>query len=86
MTRRRLRFTKRVARRETDMGTIVEFPAGLIARRAAPGTEMAPREGTATILILPAIRIERHADETGSGGGPEEGTAPGRRRRRRARS
>ncbi len=68
------------------MGTIVEFPAGLIARRASPGMEMAPREGTATILILPAIRIERHADETGSGGGPEEGTAPGRRRRRRARS
>ena len=68
------------------MGTIVELPAGMASRRAAPGTEMAPREGTATILILPAIRIERHADETGSGGGPEEGTAPGRRRRRRARS
>ncbi len=67
------------------MGTIVEFPAGMASRRAGSGMEGAPREGTATILILPAIRIERHADETGSGGGPEEGTS-GRRRRRRARS
>ena len=41
----------------------------------------APREGTATILILPSVRIER--DETNGGSGPEEGTAPGRRRRRR---
>lgn len=68
------------------MGTIIEFPAGMASRRAGPGMEMAPREGTATILILPAIRIERHVDETGSDGGPEEGAAPGRRRRRRARS
>jgi hypothetical protein len=36
-----------------------------------------------TILILPVVRIERDAD---GGRGPEEGTAPGRRRRRRARS
>ena len=43
----------------------------------------APREGTATILILPAVRIQRHTDETSGGSGPEEGTAPGRRRRRR---
>ncbi|BAR60263.1 hypothetical protein NK6_7112 [Bradyrhizobium diazoefficiens] len=36
-----------------------------------------------TILILPVIRIEREADETSGDRGPEAGTAPGRRRRRR---
>ncbi|MDO8980650.1 MAG: hypothetical protein Q7V17_15585 [Afipia sp.] len=67
------------------MGTIVEFPVDAAARRAGPDVNMAPREGTATILILPAIRIERYADAS-DGIGPEEGTAPGRRRKRRARS
>lgn len=68
------------------MGIVVEFPAEIAARRAGPDAHMAPREGTATILILPAIRIERYADDTSGGVGPEEGTAPGRRRKRRARS
>ncbi|MCF2522992.1 hypothetical protein [Bradyrhizobium sp. G127] len=68
------------------MGIVVEFPANPAARRAGPDVNMAPRDGSATILILPAIRIERYADETSGGMGPEEGTAPGRRRRRRARS
>jgi hypothetical protein len=36
-----------------------------------------------TIVILPVVRIEREPDETSGGSGPEEGTAPGRRRRRR---
>lgn len=70
---------------EIEMGIIVEFPADAAARRAGPDMNMVPREGTATILILPAIRIERYA-ETSDGIGPGEGTAPGRRRRRRARS
>jgi hypothetical protein len=35
------------------------------------------------VLILPVIRIERESDKTNGGRGPEEGTAPGRRRRRR---
>ncbi len=68
------------------MGIVVEFPANIAARRAGPDQNMASRERTATILILPAIRIERYADETSGGIGPEEGTASGRRRRRRARS
>jgi len=42
-----------------------------------------PREGMGTVLILPVVRIERQSDETNGGRGPEEGTAPGRRRRRR---
>lgn len=68
------------------MGIIVEFPADAALRRAGLGIEGATRDTTATILILPAIRIERHADETSDGSGPEQGTAPGRRRKRRARS
>jgi len=63
------------------MGTIVEFPADAASRR--PGSSAAQREGMGTILILPVVRIERDAD---GGRGPEEGTAPRRRRRRRARS
>lgn len=42
-----------------------------------------PREAMGAILILPVIRIEREPDETSGGRGPEEGTAPRRRRRRR---
>ena len=64
-----------------NMGTIIEFPADAASRR--PGMDGASREGTATILILPVVRIERDTDKTSGGSGPEEGTAPGRRRRRR---
>ena len=67
------------------MGTIIEFPADAASRRLGSTIDGAAR-GTATILILPAVRIERNTDETSGGRGPEEGTAPGRRRRRRARS
>lgn len=42
-----------------------------------------PRDGMGTVLILPVVRIDRQSDETRGGTGPEEGTAPGRRRRRR---
>jgi hypothetical protein len=68
------------------MGTIIEFPADAPSRRLGSTMGGARRQGTATILILPVVRIERHTDETSGGSGPEEGTAPGRRRRRRARS
>jgi hypothetical protein len=65
------------------MGTIIEFPADAASRRLGSTVDGGPREGSATILILPAVRIERETDETNGGRGPEEGTAPGRRRRRR---
>jgi hypothetical protein len=68
------------------MGTIIEFPADAASRRLGGTMGVAPRHGTATVLILPVVRIERHADETNGGSGPEQGTASGRRRRRRARS
>jgi hypothetical protein len=69
------------------MGTIIEFPADAASRRLGSTVDAARRQGSAqgsaTILILPAVRIERQTDETSGGRGPEEGTAPRRRRRRR---
>jgi hypothetical protein len=65
------------------MGTIIEFPADAASRRLGSSIDGAARTGTATILILPAVRIERNTDETSGGRGPEEGAAPGKRRRRR---
>jgi hypothetical protein len=65
------------------MGTIIEFPADAASRRPGSTIDGGPREATGTILILPVIRIERQPDETSGGRGPEEGTAPRRRRRRR---
>jgi hypothetical protein len=65
------------------MGTIIGFPADAGSRRLGLTVDGAPREGMGTILILPVVRIERDPDETRGGSGPEEGAAPGRRRRRR---
>ena len=62
------------------MGTIIEFPA---SRRLGSTMDGAPRDGMGTILILPVVRIDRVPDETSGGTGPQEGAAPGRRRRRR---
>jgi len=70
-------------RDELDMGTIIEFPADAASRRPGSTMDGAPREGMGTVLILPVVRIERQTDETSGGRGPEEGAAPGRRRRRR---
>ena len=70
-------------RDELDMGTIIEFPADAASRRLGSTMDDAPREGMGTVLILPVVRIERQPEETSGGSGPEEGTAPGRRRRRR---
>ncbi|WP_084305950.1 hypothetical protein [Bradyrhizobium sp. ARR65] len=62
------------------MGTIIEFPA---SRRPGSPAEFAPRETAGTVVILPVIRIERQTEETSGGSGPQQGTATGRRRRRR---
>ena len=75
--------SQRGSQRELNMGTIIEFPADAASRRLGSTIDGAARGGTATILILPAVRIERNTDETSGGSGPEEGAAPGRRRRRR---
>jgi hypothetical protein len=65
------------------MGTIIAFPADAASRRLGSIMDGAPGERTGIILILPVVRIERETDKTKGGSGPEEGTAPGRRRRRR---
>jgi hypothetical protein len=65
------------------MATIIEFPADAASRRPGPTMDGAPREGMGTVVILPVIRIQREPDETNGGSGPQEGTAPRRRRRRR---
>jgi hypothetical protein len=65
------------------MSTIIEFPADAASRRPGSSMDGIGREGMGTVLILPVIRIEREPDETTGGRGPEEGTATGRRRRRR---
>ena len=64
------------------MGTIIKFPVDAAARRPGLSMSDAPVR-IATIVILPSIRISRPADDST---GPDEGTAPGRRRKRRARS
>jgi hypothetical protein len=66
------------------MGTIIEFPADAVSRRPGSTLDGASSDGMGTVLILPVVRIERHADHTDDGRGPEQGTAPGRRRRRRS--
>jgi hypothetical protein len=65
------------------MATIIDFPADAASRRPVLGFNGIPFEGMATVLILPVVRIQREGDETSGGSGPQEGTAPGRRRRRR---
>lgn len=68
------------------MGILIKFPADAVTRRPGPTLDVAQRQGMGTVVILPVVRIERNTDETSGGSGPEEGTAPGRRKRRRARS
>ena len=65
------------------MATIIHFPADAASRRPVLGFNGMPPEGLGTVLILPVVRIERGNDATSGGNGPQEGTAPGRRRRRR---
>jgi len=60
------------------MGQIIQFPEA--TRAASP-----PRRGkSATVVILPVIRIERMQDDPDAGLAPTAGNNSGRRRRRRA--
>jgi hypothetical protein len=65
------------------MGTVIEFPADAASRRLGSTVDDVTRAAKGTVVILPVIRIERQAEETSGDRGPEQGTAPGRRRRRR---
>ena len=67
------------------MGTVIAFPADA-ASRLGSTVNRSSDQMRGMVVILPVIRIDRETDETSGGSGPEQGTAAGRRRRRRARS
>jgi len=60
------------------MGIVVAFPEARSAAR--DGVE---RDGSATVIILPVVRIERY-DEGPSGDLEPSSSSSGRKRRRRA--
>jgi hypothetical protein len=60
------------------MGTVLTFPA---ARPARDG--LAPQAGSATVIILPVVRIE-HYDDDPPGHAEPTSSSPSRKRRRRA--
>jgi hypothetical protein len=63
------------------MGTVIDFPQGRRVAREMPSAAEAAR--SATIIILPVIRIERVGDEPYGGVPAGANAASGRRRRRR---
>jgi hypothetical protein len=64
------------------MGTVISFRPVLRTGRTAKS--IARKSESATVIILPVIRIERYTDEPTTGFGPEPSSSPRRRRRRRA--
>ncbi len=68
---------------EKKMGTVISFPAAARVGRGARSLAVKPE--TATVIILPVIRIERYAAEHDTKGS-EPDTNPGSRRRRRPRA
>ena len=68
------------------MAIIIAFPADAALRRPGPVASMPDESRTASITILPVVRIERHDDMMQSGNTPEQGVTPPRGRRRRART
>jgi hypothetical protein len=64
------------------MGTIIQFPDGYRhSRDVRPGGQ----SEDATIIILPSIRVERHAEPSADGSGPRTTDSSGSRRRRGSR-
>ena len=64
---------------EGDMGKIITFPA----ERCSAGTGLTGAHGEgASVIILPVIRIERHADSPSDGLEPSSSTSRGKRRKR----
>ena len=67
---------------ESDMGTVISFPA--VGRTVRGSRLIAGKSESATVIILPVIRIERYPDEPAGDFEPEASSSPRRRRRRRA--
>jgi hypothetical protein len=64
------------------MGTVVKFPES--ARIVRDGRTTSGQPWSATVIILPVIRIERHYDAPSNQLSTGSGTRSGRKRRRRA--
>jgi hypothetical protein len=64
------------------MGTVNSFTA--VARTARASRSVAGKSESATVIILPVIRIERYVDEPTGGFEGQARNSAGRRRRRRA--
>lgn len=62
------------------MGTVITFPA--VGQDVRGPSLAADRSQSATVIILPVIRIERYVEDPS--GEPEASSTPRRRRRRRA--
>ncbi len=71
---------------EKVMAIIIAFPADAALRRTGPEADLLDESRTASITILPVVRIERHAEAMQDGNTPEQGETPPRGRRRRART
>jgi hypothetical protein len=65
-----------------QMGTVISFPA--VERTARASKSIGGKSESATVIILPVIRIERYIDEPTGTIEPEAQSSPRRRRRRRA--
>jgi hypothetical protein len=65
-----------------QMGTVISFPA--VTRTARASKSIGGKAESATVIILPVIRIERYIDEPTGTVEPEAQSSPRRRRRRRA--
>ena len=64
------------------MGTVLTFPA------ARPGARdsIARQAGSATVIILPVVRIERYDDDPPGNAEPSTSSSSRKRRRRASRS
>jgi len=66
---------------ECEMGMVISFPEAGRSSRGARAILGKPE--SATVIILPVVRIERYIDEPSGGVEPEASGSPRRRRRRR---
>lgn len=64
------------------MGTVISFPERVSTARG--GEPLQRAAGPATVIILPTIRIERHAEAPGAGRKATLSTSATRKRRSRA--
>ena len=64
------------------MGMVIDFPA--LERAGRDARLIAGRLESATVIILPVVRIERHPDKPSDGLEGGSANASGRRRKRRA--